>query len=374
MTNPMHSRGSFARVLLGASLLGVASLAACNQDKLLTAPTPDVVQPQDIASKAALPSAFAAAVGDFQLAYAGGYGGQLPLLDYNEGLAQMTALLSDEMLDAETYNTRIEVDRRATTNINSTTLQTFQDAQRARATADLVSGRYRDLDPTNPNRAEAQALAAFMYVLFAEDYCNGVPTSRVLADGTFQYGAPQSGTQLLNTAIAKFDSAITVATAAGSEGSEALNLAMLGKGRALLDLGQYAQAADDFDATLAGRTSFRARLGPLLWRYAAQVRARRDARALLAKDVGNENLSEWPAPIAKFLLGKMSAGELEVAAETDEAASRTNGKCAASFFIGIDAIRRGDKQRAREQLQLTQARCPTVSELNWAAASELKRL
>src|SRR5204862_7627714 len=123
-TNPMHSRGS-ARVVIGASLIAVASLAACNQDKLLTAPTPDVVQPQDIASRAALPSAFAAAVGDFQLAYAGGYGGQLPLLDYNEGLAQMTALLSDEMLNAETYNTRIEVDRRATTNINRTTVQTF---------------------------------------------------------------------------------------------------------------------------------------------------------------------------------------------------------------------------------------------------------
>ncbi|MDP1908901.1 MAG: hypothetical protein Q8K85_11420 [Hyphomicrobium sp.] len=42
--------------------------------------------------------------------------------------------------------------------------------------------------------------------------------------------------------------------------------------------------------------------------------------------------------------------------------------------MGIDAIRRGDKQRAREQLQLAQARCPTVSEFNWAAASELKRL
>ena len=42
--------------------------------------------------------------------------------------------------------------------------------------------------------------------------------------------------------------------------------------------------------------------------------------------------------------------------------------------MGIDALRRGDKQRARELLQLTQARCPTVSELNWAAASELKRL
>lgn len=244
MTNPTHPtrvavRATVATVLL--AMVGVA--AACNQDKLLTAPTPDVVLPGDIASRAALPSAFASAIGDFQLAYAGGYGGQLPLLDYNEGLAQITALLTDELLNAETYNTRIEVDRRATTNINSTTLQTFQVVQQARATADLVAGRYRDLDAGNPQGAEVQALAAFMYVMIAESYCNGVPTSRVLADGTFQYGAPQTGTQLLNAAVAKFDSAITVATAAGTAGSTALNLARIGKGRALLDLGNYAAAA-----------------------------------------------------------------------------------------------------------------------------------
>jgi len=243
MTNPTHPTRVAVRATLAVALAGMATLAACNQDKLLTAPTPDVVLPGDIASRAALPSAFASAVGDFQLAYAGGYGGQTPLLDYNEGLAQMTALLTDEMLNAETYNTRIEVDRRATTIINSTTLQTFQVVQQARATTDLVAERYRDLDPANPQRAEVQALAAFMYVMIAESYCNGVPTSRVLPDGTFQYGAPQSGTQLLNTAIAKFDSAITVAVAAGTNGSTALNLARLGKGRALLDLGNYAQAA-----------------------------------------------------------------------------------------------------------------------------------
>ncbi|PYP76165.1 MAG: hypothetical protein DMD35_19325 [Gemmatimonadetes bacterium] len=243
MTTPTHSKRRAVRASLAVALLGAATLAACNQDKLLKVPTPDVVLPGDIASKAALPSAFASAVGDFQLAYAGGYGGQLPLLDYNEGYAQITALLTDEMLNAETYTTRIEVDRRATTPINSTTLQTFQVAQQARATADLVAARYRDLDPTNPNRAEAQALAGYMYVMFAEGYCNGVPTSRVLADGTFEYGPPQSGTQLLTTAVAKFDSAITVATTGGAAGSTALNLARIGKGRALLDLGNYAQAA-----------------------------------------------------------------------------------------------------------------------------------
>jgi tetratricopeptide (TPR) repeat protein len=145
------------------------------------------------------------------------------------------------------------------------------------------------------------------------------------------------------------------------------------RGHANFDLGRYAEAAADFDATLEGRTTLKARLSPLLWRYAAQVRARRDARTILAKDLGKESLDEWPGPIAKFLLGRLPAGELEVAAETDDIAKRSNGKCPAAFFIGIDALRRGDRQRAHEQLQLAQARCPTVSEFNWAASSELKR-
>jgi lipoprotein NlpI len=112
----------------------------------------------------------------------------------------------------------------------------------------------------------------------------------------------------------------------------------------------------------------------MLWRYAAQVHTRHDARATLAKDVGNENLNQWPGPIAKVLIGRLPAGELEVIAESDETAKHSNGKCPSAFFLGMEAERRGDRQRAREEFQLAQARCPTVSELNWAASSELKRL
>jgi tetratricopeptide (TPR) repeat protein len=146
------------------------------------------------------------------------------------------------------------------------------------------------------------------------------------------------------------------------------------RGHANFNLGRYAEAADDFDASLAGRTTLKARLGPLLWRYAAQVRSRRDARGALAKTIGQESLEEWPGPIVKLLLGKLGPGELEVVAESDDAAKRANGKCPAALFMAMDALRRGDRQRAREQLQLAQTRCPTVSELNWAASSELKRL
>jgi len=161
---------------------------------------------------------------------------------------------------------------------------------------------------------------------------------------------------------------------AGASGSGEWEAALYLRGHANFNLGNFTQAIDDFDGTLAGRTTLRSRLMPMMWRYAAQVMARRDARGALAKTVGNQDLSEWPGPIARFLLGQISAGELEVVAESDDAAKRANGKCPAAFFVGMDALRRGDKQRAHEQFQLAQARCSTVVNVNWAAASQLKRL
>lgn len=146
------------------------------------------------------------------------------------------------------------------------------------------------------------------------------------------------------------------------------------RGHANLALGNFQRAAEDFDASIAGQTTVKGRISGALWRYAALVRAKRDARAALAREFGSDDLSDWPGPIAKFLLGKLPSGELEVAAESDDTAKKTNGKCMAAYFIGMDSIRRGDRQRAREQFQLAQARCPTMSEYNWAASNELKRL
>jgi tetratricopeptide (TPR) repeat protein len=170
-------------------------------------------------------------------------------------------------------------------------------------------------------------------------------------------------------ALGTLDSAVAGASTAGERRN-----ASYFRGHANLAMGNFDQSAHDFEASIAGQTTLKSRIWGALWRYAAQVRSRQDARAALARDLGNENLYEWPGPIAKFLIGMLPAGELEVAAESDPNAKRTNGKCMAAYFIGMDAVRRGDKQRAREQMQLAQARCPTASEYNWAATNELKRL
>lgn len=176
--------------------------------------------------------------------------------------------------------------------------------------------------------------------------------------------------------VADFDRALALLdqALAGPTMPADRRIALYYRGHAHFNLGQYVPAAEDFEASLAGRTTLKARLGPLLWRYAAQVRARRDGRGVLAREVGREPLTSWAGPIAAFLIGRLPAGQLEVVAETDDDAKRANGKCASAFFIAMDALRRNDRQRAREQLQLAQARCPTISEVNWAASSELSRL
>jgi len=116
--------------------------------------------------------------------------------------------------------------------------------------------------------------------------------------------------------IADYSRALGVLDAATASATGPLDhhLAVYYRGLANFNLGNYQQASDDFDATLLGLTTVKSRLDGVLWRYASQVHTRRDARAVLNKDLGNENLYEWPGPIAKFLLGKLPVGELEVAA------------------------------------------------------------
>ena len=170
-------------------------------------------------------------------------------------------------------------------------------------------------------------------------------------------------------ALGQLDSAL----AASSNESER-RAAFYYRGHADFNLGNFRQAVDDFGGALVGRKTLAERLPAQLWRYAAQVHTRQDARAVLQAELGKADLSVWPGPIATFLMGRLTPGQLEVVAESDESAKRTNGKCPSAFFVGMEALRRGERQLAREQFQLAQARCPTVSELNWAATSELRRL
>lgn len=218
-------------------LLMVWAAAACSPDRLLDVKDIDVLDPGTLNSKDALPTLLAGTLSAFQIAFSGG--GDLSNGGH-EGMVTMSGLLTDELIHAETFPDRQGVDVRSIAPGNGSVKGVFFDLAQARAIADLTSARYNTFDQGAEGHSEALSLAGFSYLLFAEQFCSGVPFSTLTDDG-IEFGQPQSRDDILAIALAKFDSALTFASDHAND--ELANLARVGRARALLNLGQYAQAA-----------------------------------------------------------------------------------------------------------------------------------
>lgn len=228
-----------------ALVLPLIALAACNTDKLLDVDDVDVATPGSLESVQSLSVVHAGAIGDFQVGYSGNGGA--------EGQITVSGMLADEWRNSETFPTRIEVDQRSIQEQNATMTGVMRDIQRARGAADFAAAKFAALAPNDVRRAELANLAGFAITLMGENYCSGVPISRLTEAGELEFGQPRTTAQLMDDAIAKFDSAIVVAGAAGSRGAAQVNLARIGRGRALLNKGDFNGAA----AAVAGvPTSF----------------------------------------------------------------------------------------------------------------------
>ena len=216
-------------------MLLAISIEACDTKRVLEVVDPDVAKPISLDGLAALGVVHAGAIGDFAVSYAGNTA--------VEGEVGYSALLSDEYLNAETFPTRIEIDQRITTADNSSIVAVYRATQKARASADFASNKLGAANANDVRRSETMSIAGFAIDMMGEDYCSGSPISQLTDAGEVVYGAPQTTAQLWDAAIAKFDSAITIATANGASGITQLNLARIGKGRALVNKGDYAGAA-----------------------------------------------------------------------------------------------------------------------------------
>jgi hypothetical protein len=219
-------------------------LAACDVDELLEVPDPDVSSPISLDNPAGLPVLLAGAISDFQHAYTGS-GLASNGTNGGEGIINMSGLLADEWIYVSTFPTRIEVDQRTVQRTNSTMETIHRNLHRARASAERAAEAYTRLSPNVLGRAEALNLAGFAYVLLSENYCSGVPISTLTATGATQFGPPLTNVQLYEAALAKFDTALSLANATGSGAAAVVqqNLAKVGRGRALLNLNRVADAA-----------------------------------------------------------------------------------------------------------------------------------
>jgi hypothetical protein len=197
---------------------------------------------------------FTGAISDLAIAYHGN--GLTPMA---EGQVTFSALFTDEFLNAETSASRIAIDRRSILSNNVSVRNSFRDIQRARATLDFASMRWGQNLNISPGHGILLAYRGFADVLLAENWCSGVPTSVLSATGVVVYGTQQTTTQLLQSAVLKFDSAIAIGSALGESGTTDLITARIGKARALLDLNDVAGAASTA-ATVP--TAFSTGLGP----------------------------------------------------------------------------------------------------------------
>ena len=227
------------------ALLAVALVLpsdACNDPLRVSIPT--IVPPGSLGDSAALGTLRAGAIGNFSIAYSGdhpdGSGGT------GEGVIMYGGLLADEWIDSETFPTRIEVDARTIQVTNSDVDLWYRLLHQARNAAEKAAAQYALFLPNDAGHAELLSLAGYTYLFFAETYCSGVPVSHLDAvTGKITYGVPLTTSQLLDTAIARFDAARAVAAAVSNATlrQTMTNLANVGKARALADSGDFAGAA-----------------------------------------------------------------------------------------------------------------------------------
>ncbi|HET9982483.1 MAG TPA: hypothetical protein VFQ38_02800 [Longimicrobiales bacterium] len=234
-TQTRAAAGTLGRLLvvLGLVLPG----AACSVfDDLLKVEAPSRIPEEDLDNPTSVPLLLNGAKADFECAYA--------------SYAVITGQLAGELMDATQtasrwpYTRRVIASNDAQYSTNTCAgLGIYKGLSTARFDAELMLSRlqtYTDQEVANrvSSIATAAAYSAYSHLLMGEAFCTGV-----LLDETLTPGGEATRQQLLQKAVDRFTQAIDQARA--SNNNQILNMALVGRARAYLDLGQKTQAATD---------------------------------------------------------------------------------------------------------------------------------
>jgi starch-binding outer membrane protein, SusD/RagB family len=212
------------RCRLATALLPLA--AACSS--LTDVAAPDVVELSSLDNASGAEALRVGAISGFSLVYAGSTEGQIvtsgAITDefFNTGSGVIAVAAADLRILPDPgasypylalHRSRLDA-RRAIS-----ALEQFAPARRAKI-------------------GEQFALAAFTELFLGENMCSGVPLGEIVG-GNLTYGKPLGTDELFDRAIADFDSAVAYA----ADSARVLDMARVGRGRALLDRGRFADAA-----------------------------------------------------------------------------------------------------------------------------------
>jgi hypothetical protein len=263
-----HHGACFATRALLVGLLAVVAasgLSGCAPDRLLGDKSlpPDVPDPAQAATPAGALAAYRGALTELRNAVGGSASGG------NSSYIPVSGLLTDELRSGELAQPNfvdgaILTDSRylpedAGIGDDSITptpiLSVYGLLQKVRGQSRQARGALRAYTPTSSTALAGHLFAVEGYadVFLADLFCSGVPLSTLDFGGDFTYQPGSSTQEVYQHAITLFDSALTIS----ADSVNVMNLARVGKGRALLDLGRYAEAAqavadvpDDYRYTL----------------------------------------------------------------------------------------------------------------------------
>lgn len=230
MHAPLSGRRTVTLTSLIAAAISLTALGGCNPDEILQVTDPDIVEPEASRSPEGADAARIGALTRLNIATSGG-----------ESFFHYGGLLADEWRSGDTFTQRDETDKRTVQTSNANINTGLRNLHRARLGAESAVALLKEFAPSPAHKIGQMYWAqGYIEVQIAEHFCAGVFSS---VDGDLiTYGVPVPDTAIFVRAVAHFDSALMNLGGGGTDSTRVLHLASLGKGRALLNLGRYAEA------------------------------------------------------------------------------------------------------------------------------------
>lgn len=228
------NKSMFRRALVaGVMIASVATLAACDTERILDATDPDLVNPENLNTPDGAEAVRVGAMRRWVLTTAG------PNNNGSESTWLFGGLLVDEWATASTFVQNDQVDTRRAGADNGTVTSAFRALNRVRTAVNQALPLMTAFRPTESTKmAELYLARAFAEMQIASDFCNGIPLSDAsAADGIITYGNPLSTDSIFRLAIVSADAGIALATATDTQTVAILRALRVIKARALLGIG-----------------------------------------------------------------------------------------------------------------------------------------
>jgi len=209
---------------------GLGGLAACSSLTDVAPPT-NLVDNGQVATQASAVAMYQGAISNFAVAYGGS--------STDASFVVTSGLFGDEYTTnlSGGYATRDTHNRTPALEDGQGPYEPLHGVRRSADEAIKYLTLYGGTAPKS-YVGEMHALKGYVYLLLSELYCEGVPFGTLDTKGLVVDGTPETRVEMNTHAIAQFDSAIAIA----ADSARILQLAAVGKGRAYLNLGDFANA------------------------------------------------------------------------------------------------------------------------------------